>query len=152
MYRITGLHIYNIYRGERDVCVRLEFFPQPLKMCRYHVCFFPFHLIFNGRAHIRGLCATGGGYYSAALNTRGFVLVRFTLEVVATVRANRHVRATLKSRFAESQVGQPDVAFPRGKLYLRIKAFFSEFLVAEHYCFPNPSADFRRAFQLSRQA
>lgn len=105
--------------------------------------FFPFHLIFNGRAYIRGLCATGGGYYSAALNTRGSVLVRFTLRVAATARANvRHVRATLKSRFAESQVGQPDVAFPRGKLYSRIKAFFSEFLVAEHYCFPNPSAGF----------
>lgn len=54
----------------------------------------------------------------------------------------RHVRATLKSRFAESQVGQPDVAFPRGKLYSRIKAFFSEFLVAEHYCFLHPSAGF----------
>lgn len=64
-------------RGERGKCVRLEFFPQPLKMCRYHVYFFPFHLIFNGRAHIRGLCATGGSYYSAALNTRGTVyLVR----------------------------------------------------------------------------
>lgn len=142
IYWITRACIYRS-RGERGVCVRFEFFPQPLKMCRYHVCFFPFHLIFNSRAYIRGLCATGGSYYSAALNTRGLVLVWFMLGVAATACANVcHVRATLKSRFAESQVGQPDVAFPRGKLYSRIKVFFSEFLVAEHYCFPNPSAGF----------
>jgi len=101
-------------------------------MCRYHVRFFSLSDFQWPYIH-PGAVRDGGGYYFAALNTRDLVL-----RVAATTRANvRHVRATLKSRFAESQVGQPDVAFPRGKLYLRIKAFFFEFLVAEHYCFPN---------------
>lgn len=81
MYRITGLHIYIAVNAV--YACGLNFSRSPSR-CADIICFFPFHLIFNGRAHIRGLCATGGGYYSAALNTRGFVLVRFALGVAAT--------------------------------------------------------------------
>lgn len=101
------------------------------------VRFFPFHLIFNGRAYIRGLC--GGGYYSTALNTRGpsSCSLRYDLQRFARCTGVR-IRATLKSRFAESQVGQRR-RFSAGEIIpVHKSVFLRSSARAGHYCFPNP--------------
>jgi len=116
MYRITW--VYIAVAANMIYTRGLNFSRSPSRCADITSIFFPFW--FSMAVHTSGGCARRW-----RLLFRGLEHARpRTKSCSNDARDVRQVRETLKSRFAESLVEQPDVAFPREKLYLRIKTFF----------------------------
>lgn len=118
------------------VCVRDLNFSRSPSRCADTVRFFPFHLIFNGRAYIRGLCG-GVVLFRGLEHARPAVYV---MTCSTGTRTRVRIRATLKSRFAESQVGQRRRRrrFSAGEIIPGHKSVFLRVPphALGHYCFP----------------
>lgn len=115
-------------------------------MCRYHVRFFPFHLIFNGRAHIRGLLFRGLEHARPPRPR--------TVYATSCSNGARECSCNIKISFRWIAGGTAGRCFSTGEIILAYKSIFLWISGRWALLFSQPRrpASFRRAFQLFRQA